>query len=76
MARWAPCKRKAFITKLIALGFSPPEPGGSHHYMRYGAYTLTLPSNSDYSVNQVKMLIREIEPALGRRIPLKEWLSL
>jgi len=25
MAKWAPCKRRVFIRKLVRLGFSPPE---------------------------------------------------
>jgi len=42
MARWSPCKRREFIKKLRGLGFGPPEPGGKHHYMRYGTYPLRV----------------------------------
>lgn len=73
MSRWVPCKRRVFIRKLQALGFDPPEPGGKHAYMRYGSFTLTLPNNEEYSVPQLKMLLREIEPILGRKVSLQEW---
>ena len=76
MARWSPCKRRAFIRKIQALGFSPPEPGGRHFYVRYGAFTLALPNNDEYSVNQVKMLVREVERTLGRKMSLDEWQDL
>ena len=73
MGRWTPCKRRAFVKKLRRFGFSPPEPGGRHFYMRYGAYTLTIPNNPEYPVAQLKMLIGEVEHILGRRISLMEW---
>ena len=76
MARWAPCKRKDFIRKLGTLGFGPPEPGGRHFYMRFKAYTLTIPNNQEFSVPQLKMLLKQVEKILGRRIPLKEWQNL
>ena len=44
--------------------------------MRYGAYTLTLPGNREYSVPQVKMLLNEIEHGIDRRISIKEWGNL
>jgi hypothetical protein len=44
--------------------------------MRYGTYTLTLPSNKEYSVPQVKMLLNEIEHGIGKKISIKEWENL
>jgi hypothetical protein len=44
--------------------------------MRYGTYTLALPNNREYSVNQLKTLLKEIEHTLGREISLKEWHTL
>jgi hypothetical protein len=44
--------------------------------MRYGTYTLTLPGNKEYSVPQLRMLIREIENGIGKKIPLEEWENL
>jgi len=76
MARWAPCKRREFIKKLRGLGFGPPEPGGKHHYMRYGTYTLTLPSNREYSTPQIRMLLNEIERGTGLGITADKWQSL
>ena len=46
MVKWKPCK-KDFINKLKKLGFESPEPGGRHFYMRYGRFTLTIPSNKE-----------------------------
>ena len=76
MARWAPCKRKDFIAKLRELGFESPEPGGRHFYMRHGTFTLTLPNNTEYSVPQVKLLLKEIEVGIKKKISLEEWQKL
>ncbi|MFW6104962.1 MAG: type II toxin-antitoxin system HicA family toxin [Chloroflexota bacterium] len=76
MARWTPCKRRVFIRKLTALGFSPPEPGGRHSYMRYGSQTLTIPNNAEYSVPQLKILLKQVEQCLGREVSLEEWRNL
>jgi predicted RNA binding protein YcfA (HicA-like mRNA interferase family) len=76
MAKWTPCKRRDFIAKLKKLGFKSPEPGGRHSYMRHGVFTLTLPNNVEYSVPQVKMLLKEIEPGIKKRISLEEWQKL
>jgi len=76
MARWTPCKRRVFIRKLRKLGFDQPEPGGRHFYMRYGTHTLAIPNNLEYSVPQLKMLIREVEHILKRKISLEKWESL
>jgi len=73
MPKWNSCKRRNFIKKLKAIGFTSPEPGGRHFYMRYGAYTFTLPSNQEYSVPQVRTLVKEIEKGIGRKINLDEW---
>ena len=76
MGKWSPCKRRDFIRKLRKFGFQRPEPGGNHHYMRYGAYTLTLPSNEEYSIPQLKMLLMEIEDGIDRKLSLDEWEQL
>jgi len=44
--------------------------------MRYGTYTLTLPSNKEYSVPQVRMLLNEIQRGIGKKIALEEWENL
>ncbi len=76
MGKWRPCKRRDFIKKLKKVGLEPPEPGGRHFYMRYGTYTLSLPSNKEYSVPQIKMLLKEIEGGIGKKIFLEEWEKL
>jgi hypothetical protein len=76
MARWGPCKRKDFIAKLMKFGFESPEPGGRHFYMRHGTYTLTLPSDTEYSVPQIKMLLKEIEAGIKKKISLEDWQKL
>jgi predicted RNA binding protein YcfA (HicA-like mRNA interferase family) len=76
MVRWTPCKRKDFIAKLRKLGFETPEPGGRHFFMRHGAFTLTLPSNTEYSIPQIKMLLKEIEFGTKLKISLEEWQRL
>jgi hypothetical protein len=37
---------------------------------------LTVPSNSEYSVPQLKMMIREAAEIIGRDISLDEWNGL
>jgi hypothetical protein len=44
--------------------------------MRLGTYTLTLPGNPEYSVPQLRMLLREVELGMGRKVPLDDWLAL
>jgi len=36
----------------------------------------TIPSNSEYSVPQLRMLVREIEILLEREISMEEWTNL
>lgn len=76
MPKWKPCKRRVFIKKLVKLGFNALEPGGRHFYMRYGTKVLTIPSNDEYSVPQLKMMIKELEKLIGRKIALEEWEKL
>ena len=73
MPKWKPCKRRVFIKKLTKLGFGAPEPGGRHFYMRYGSKVITIPGNDEYSVSQLKMMIKEMEKLIGRKITLEEW---
>ncbi len=73
MPKWTPCKRRDFIKKLRRLGFSSPQPGGRHFYMRYDEFTLPIPSNEEYSVAQINMLLKEIENGIKMTITLEEW---
>ncbi len=76
MSRWTPCKRREFIQKLQQLGFSGPFSGSKHQFMIYQEYRLTIPSNDEYSVPQLRMMIREAEEIIERQITLEEWNSL
>ena len=76
MVKWKSCTRREFIRKLKKLGFSNPEPGGRHFYMRNRTYTLTIPSNREYSMPQVRMLLGEVEEGIDRRITIEEWNAL
>ncbi len=76
MSRWQPCKRREFIKRLRKLGFEGPYTGTRHQFMVYREYRLTIPSNTEYSVPQLRMMINEVEGILGRVITLEEWNSL
>ena len=76
MSRWTPCKRREFIRRLRQLGFDGPFSGTRHQFMISGDHRLTIPSNVEYSVAQLKMMIREAEGILGREITLEEWNQL
>ena len=76
MSRWTPCKRRDFIYRLRQLGFDGPFSGTRHQFMLYEQKRLTIPSNSEYSVGQLRMLIREIEEIIGAEISLNEWENL
>lgn len=76
MAGWRPLKRHDFIRKLRALGFDGPFSGTRHQFMILGHHRQTIPTDSEYSVPQIRMLIRQVESILGRPISLDEWNSL
>ncbi len=73
MSRWTPCKRRDFIRRLRQLGLDGPFTGTRHQFMVYKKHRLTIPSNSEYSVPQLRMMIREIEDVIERKISLEEW---
>jgi hypothetical protein len=37
---------------------------------------LAIPSNSEYSVPQLRMMVREVESILGREVSSEEWANL
>ena len=39
-------------------------------------HRLALPSNDEYSVPQLRMMIRQVEGILGREIGADEWATL
>jgi len=44
--------------------------------MVFGEFRLTLPSNPEYSVPQLRMMLAEVEAMIGREIGLDEWSQL
>ena len=76
MSRLNPCKRRDFLKKLRKLGFEKPRSGTRHQFMIYQQYRLTIPSNSEYSVPQLKMMIKEVENIMSREITIDEWNEL
>jgi hypothetical protein len=61
---------------LRQLGFDGPFSGTRHQFVVFVQKRLAIPSNPEYSVPQLRMLIREAEGVLGRSITLEEWGSL
>ena len=76
MSQWSPCKRREFIRRLRKLGFDGPFAGTRHHFMVYRQYRLSIPSNREYSVPQLRMMLREAGAILARRITAAEWKEL
>ena len=72
MSRWTPSSRRDFIRRLRKLGFDGPYTGTRHQFMLYEQYRLTIPSNAEYSVPQLRMLIQEVEGILGREVSMDE----
>ena len=76
MPRLTPCKRNDFIKKLCLLGFEGPFSGTRHQFMIYENHRLAIPSHSEYSVPQLKIMLDEVEKILQRKITYEEWNSL
>ena len=76
MAGWRPLKRRDFIRKLRALGFDGPYSGTRHQFMIFGQHRQTIPTNSEYSVPQIRLLLRQVESILARPVALEEWNAL
>lgn len=73
MSQWKPCKRRDFIRKLRTLGFKGPYSGTRHQFIVFEIHRLAIPSNSEYSIQQLRMMIREVEAILNRKININEW---
>ncbi len=76
MPKWSPCKRQDFIRRLRQLGFKGVFSGARHQFMVIGQDRLMLPSNAEYSVPQLRMMLREVGAMLGRELTLDEWSRL
>ena len=73
MSKWTPCRRRDFIHRLRQLGFDGPFSGTKHQFLVYKTHRLALPSNTEYSIPQLRMMIREVEEILGREVTADEW---
>ncbi len=73
MSKWRQCKRREFLRKLRALGFKGPYRGTKHEFMIFENHRLTIPSNAEYSIPQLKFMLKEVEEILGRKTGLEEW---
>ena len=73
MSRWQPCKRREFIKRLRQLDFDGPYSGTHHQFMVYENHRLTIPSNTEYSVPQLHMMLNEVHAIIGRAITVDEW---
>ena len=76
MSQWTPCKRREFVRRLRGLGFDGPFSGTRHQFMVFGTHRLAIPSNAEYSVPQLRMLLHEAEVIIGRVITAQEWNQL
>ncbi len=76
MSRWTPCRRTQFIRRLRALGFQGPYSGTRHQFLVYGNHRLAVPSNAEYSIPQLRLLLSEVELILGRTVSCEQWSAL
>jgi len=76
MSRLKRCKRQEFIKRLIQIGFTGPYSGHRHQFMLFKSHRLAIPSNREYSVPQLRMMLNEIGYIMGRTITDNEWNNL
>ena len=76
MSQWHPCKRRDFIKRLRRFGFEGPYSGTRHQFMVYKQHRLAIPSNAEYSVPQLRMMLREVEQITDRQISAQDWTHL
>lgn len=76
MSQWTPCKRRDFIRRLRKIGFDGPYSGTRHQFMVFRQHRLAIPSNAEYSVSQLRMMIREAEEIIGSEITVDGWNKL
>jgi len=72
MSPWKPCKRRDFIKKPRKSGFKGPYSGTRHQFIVIENHRLAIPSNAEYSMPQLRIMIREVEEILNRKINLNE----
>lgn len=74
--RWIPCRRRDFVRRLRVLGFDGPFSGTRHQFMVYQERRLAIPSNVEYSILQLRMMLHEVERIIDREITAGAWNSL
>jgi len=75
MSQWTPCKRRDFIRRLRKIGFEGPYSGTRHQFMILGQHRLAIPSNTEFSVPKLRMMLREVQQIIRRDID-SEWNEL
>ena len=73
MSQWRRCKRQEFIRRLRKLGFEGPYTGTRHQFMVHKQHRLAIPSNAEYSIPQLRLMLREVEQIITRRISVEDW---
>jgi hypothetical protein len=63
-------------TRLENLDLMALTPGTRHQFLVFKTARLALPSNPEYSIPQLKMMLSEVEKILGRTIVVDEWNNL
>ena len=58
MPRLMPCKRREFIRKLRALGYTGPYTGGNHQSMQKGAQAVRVPNTDIDDLDLLKRILR------------------
>ncbi len=76
MRRWRRCNRRDFIRRLKKLGLDGPYSGTRHQFMVYKQHRLAIPSNTEYSIPQLRTMLREVEQIINRQIAVEEWDNL
>ncbi len=64
------------MRRLRKLGFDGPYSGTRHQFMVYKQHRLAIPSNTEYSLSQLRMMLHEVEQILGRQISAEDWTHL
>lgn len=76
MAGFPPLKRREVIRRLRAPGFAGPFRGTRHEFLVHGKMRQTVPANAEFLVAQLRMLLRQVETVIGRKVTSDEWENL
>jgi hypothetical protein len=76
MSRWTPCKTTPLPAASASTRLRGAVQRARHQFLLFGQHRLAIPSNLEYSVPQLRMMLRELETILGREITAEEWNAL